>query len=185
MPTLRLPTRIRQVRSATFAAAVTLAVPGAISAQTPLETVKITAARSAEANALSEKAASLYSTSRKFKDAARLHMRAADLRAPGDAKGFDDLSMAAHLYWAAGDVSRAQESMERAAEHAAARGDIVAAARSYVDAGLLAIEDRHTDRVPELARKAELLASSPLLTEGQRAEIMRRVGSPKVAVGSP
>jgi len=182
---LRRPFPIRQARFAALAAAVALAAPGATSAQVPLERVNVTAARSAEADALSDKAAALYGSPRKFKDAARLHLRAADLRAADDARAYDDLNMAARLYWSAGDVSRAHEVMVRAAEQAAARGDVVAAATSYVDAGFLAIDERRTDLVPELALKARLLASSPLLTEGQRAEIMRRVGSPKVAVGSP
>jgi hypothetical protein len=173
-------TRRLSIAAAVAGVAATLALPATASAQMRLEPVRVTAARWAEANALTEKAVSLYSTPKKYKYAASLHMRAANLRAPGDSAGFMDLSMAGHLYRAAGDLLSARAAMERAAEHAAARGDVYNAAKAYVDAGFLAIEEHRSDRVPALALKAELLAKSPLLSDEQRASIMGRVGYSQV-----
>jgi len=167
-------TALRLARLSALVAPLTFLAPAA-GAQLR-DPVQITASRLAQANALSDRAASLYGSAKKFKQAATLHVRAADLRAPGDARGYEDLNMAGHLYRAAGDAGRAREAMERAAEQAAARGDVFAAAKSYVDAGYLAIEERRSDRVPALALKAELLAGSPLLSDEQRAAIMGRIG---------
>ena len=179
-------TRLTPTRHAQFAALLTavFALPAAAGAQLR-DPVEITASRVVKANALSDKAASMYSTPAKYKYAATLHVRAASLRAPGDPRGYEDLNMAGHLYYAAGAIWNAREAMERAAEHAVARGDVVAAAKSYVDAGYLAIEERRTDRVPALALKAELLARSPLITDEQRASIMNRVGYSQVVAMLP
>jgi len=183
-PTTRITT-LRRVRLATLAAAVAVAAPGAVDAQVRLERVRITAAHPAEADALTKQAVALHGRPGEYRRAATLHVRAANLRAPGDPKGYYDLNTAAHLYRAAGNVWRAREVMERAAEHAAARGDVVAAATSYVDAGYLAIEARRTDGVPALALKAELLAESPLISEEQRSSIRRRVGYSQVVAMAP
>ena len=178
-------TRRLSLAAAIAGVAVSLALPATASAQMRLDPVRVTASRVAEANALSDKALSFYSTPSKYKYAATLHLRAASLRAPSDAKGYEDLNMAAHLFRAAGAVWNAREAMEKAAAHAAARGDVVAAAKSYVDAGFLAIEERRTDRVPALAMKAELLAKSPLISDEQRASIMNRVGYSEVVAMIP
>jgi hypothetical protein len=183
-PTTRI-TALRSVRFATLAAAVALTAPATASAQVRLERVRITAAHSAEADALTKQAVALHGRPGEYRRAATLHMRAAHQRVPGDPKAYYDLNTAAHLYRAAGNVWRAREVMERAAEHAAARGDVVAAATSFVDAGYLAIEARNTDRVPALALKAELLAESPLISDEQRAMIMRRVGYEQVVAMIP
>ena len=175
---------MRHARALALLATAALALPAALGAQLR-DPVTVTAARAAEADALSAQAIALYSTPSKYKRAATLHVRAANRRAPGDPKGYEDLNMAGHLYYAAGAVWDAREAMERAAEHAAARGDVVAAAKCYVDAGYLAIEERRTDRVPALALKAELLAKSPLITDEQRATIMNRVGYSQVVAMIP
>ena len=180
MRSLHMHTRSHHITAAVAVLAASLALPSDGAAQARLEPVRVTAARSAEANELGARAESLYSTPTQWRHAASLHMRAANLRSVGDERGFHDLAMAAHLYRAAGDVGRARDAMQRAAEHAAERGDVFTAATSYVDAGLLALEERRDDRVPALALKAELLAKSPLLSSEQRAGIMNRIGYSQV-----
>jgi hypothetical protein len=138
--------------------------------------VRVTAKQTGEANDLERRAQALYGAPREWREAAFLQERAASLRGAGDTQAFEDLRMAAHIYRAAGDLGRARSAMERAGAHAAARGDVVNAANSYVDAGLLALEQKRDDKVKGLALKAELLANSPMLDELQRATIMNRIG---------
>lgn len=179
MRTLHTTTRSHCLTAVVATLAAALAFPSEGVTQARLEPVRVIA-RAAEASALAAQAESLYSTPRKWRKAASLHLRAAELRPIGDGSAVRDLSMAAHLYRAAGAEGRARAAMERAADQAAKRGDIFTAATAYVDAGFLALEARREDKVPALARKAELLAKSPLLTSEQRARIMSRVGYTQV-----
>ena len=179
MRSLHTTTRSRHLTAAAAVLAAALALPSTGAAQARLEPVRVIA-RAAEASALAAQAESLYGTPKKWRKAAGLHLRAAELRPVGDGSAIRDLSMAAHLYRAAGAEGRARTAMERAADQAAERGDVYTAATAYVDAGFLALEARRTDQVPALARKAVLLAKSPLLTSEQRARIMSRVGYEQV-----
>ena len=157
-------------------AALSAGVPAALHAQRALAPIRVTGERLAEADRLDSLAEALHSTPRQWREAARLHERAAGLRSAADPRGVAGFRMAAHLYRAAGDLGRARSAMERAGELAASRGDVVTAANTYVDAGLLALENRRDDQVDAMARKAEAMAYSPLLSELQRATIMNRVG---------
>ena len=168
--------RVMLASAAALIAALSAGAPVAIHGQGVLAPVRVTVDQGVEADALDRQAAERYGTPREWRTAARLHERAAALRGPADASASESLEMAAHLYRAAGDLGKARSAMERAASHAAARGDVVTAANAYVDAGLLALENGRDDQVATLARKAETIAYSPLLSELQRATIMNRVG---------
>jgi hypothetical protein len=149
---------------------VTLGLPGAASAQYQPPTV----ISSVKADSLHEAAAALVAAHR-YRDAARLHRRSADLRPAEDPLGFRCLSEAAALVYAAGDRSAARGDMARAAGHPLARGDLRGAALAYLDAAWIAQEQSKPRQVWELGHRAEMLAESPLLGVSDRAAIMQRI----------
>lgn len=153
--------------------AVLLAIvglPGTAPAQYRLPTI----VSSVTADSLHEAAAALVAAHR-YRDAARLHRRSAELRAADDALGFRCLSEAAALAYAAGDRSVARADMAKAAGHALTRGDLRTAALAYLDAAWIAQEQRNARQVWELGHRAEMLAESPLLGAADRAAILRRI----------
>ena len=173
---------------ATFAAVAVLALtasPVALRAQQALEPVKVHAGSSKVANpaadALAAEAAQHYATPKRWREAARLHRRAADLHGE-DPQAVAQLKMAAWLYGASKDYSAARLMMERAGDRAASVGDIDAAANAYVDAALFAIDEGRTDRLTPLVQRARVLADAPLLPEARRGAILQRIdGSPRLA----
>ncbi len=130
---------------------------------------------SVRADSLHEAAVSLAQTTHRWRDAARLHRRSAELRAAEDVHGFRCLTEAAALAYAAGDRSRARADMADAARHALDRGDLRAAALAYLDAAWIAQEQKDPREVWELGRRAEILAASPLLGWSDRAAILGRI----------
>lgn len=172
----------------TFAAIAILALgatPVAARAQQALDPVQVRAAASStanpEADAIAREAADRYGTPKRWREAARLHRRAAEIHGD-DAQAVPQLRMAAWLYSASGDLASARSMMERAGDRAAAVGDIDAAANAYVDAALFAIEEGRDDRLPALVQRARVLADAPLLPQTRRAAILQRIdGSPRLA----
>jgi hypothetical protein len=148
----------------------TVGLPGAASAQYRLPTI----VSSIQADSLHEAAAALV-TEHRWRDAARLHRRSAELRSADDPQGFHCLSEAAALAYATRDRSAARADMARAAEHALARGDLRAAALAYLDGAWIAQEQKNPGQVWELGHRAEMLAASPLLGSADRAAILRRI----------
>ena len=65
--------------------------------------------------------------------------------------------------------------MARAAESAVERGDVVLAAQSFSDAAIMAHETKQPARAWELGVRADVLTSSPLLTEAQRLALRERI----------
>lgn len=128
-----------------------------------------------QAERLEEQAAALYDTPAKFKEAARLHEQAAELRAAGDVKRVSNLRQAARLWYYAGSESRALHTMVRAADDAMAAGDVVTAATTYLDAAFLYREANQPAQANELIRKAQLLSTSPLITSRDRDAILGRI----------
>jgi hypothetical protein len=124
---------------------------------------------------LESRAQSMLPNPRRYGEAAKLYLRAADLRKAGDPRRVTDLVMASRLTYYDRNVTRARAIMERAADEALAAGDVVSAAHAYVDASFLAWEAGDNESVPRLVKKAELLASSPLLAERDRAAILARI----------
>lgn len=156
---------------------LTLALPAAAAAQYRLPTV----ISSFKADSLHEAAGALVAAHR-YRDAARLHRRSADLRPAEDPLGFRCLSEAAALVYASGDRSAARGDLARAADHALARGDLRNAALAYLDAAWIAQEQRNTRQVWELGHRAEMLAESPLLGSTDRAAILQRIKRPALAM---
>ena len=173
---------------ATFAAIAILAVaarPERAHAQQALEPVKVHAPSSRVANpsadALAALAGEQYATPKRWREAARLHRRAAELHGD-DPQAFAHYRMSAWLYGAAGDLANARAMMERAGERAASVGDIDAAANAYVDAALFALDGGREDRLPALVQRARVLADAPLLPDARRSAILQRIdGAPRLA----
>ena len=163
---------------ATLASRVSLAgallaivgLPGAAPAQYRLPTL----VSSVQADSLHEAAAALVASHR-WRDAARLHRRSAELRAADDPLAFRCLSEAAALAYATKDRSAARGDLAKAAGQALARGDLRAAALAYLDAAWIAQEQKNPRQVWELGHRAEMLADSPLLLASDRAAILQRI----------
>ena len=96
------------------------------------------------------------------------------MRPSDDSTGYRCLTTAAHLSYGAGDLSSAESDMTAAAAQAMARGDVEKAAQAYADAAWVANERKRPEQARTLARQAEALASSPLLSVPQRNGILRR-----------
>ena len=170
----------RYLSWAAVALVSTVGLPAAARAQQPLEPVRVTVIAT-EADTL-EARAHAYSArwndvrdKRTLRKAAALHERAAELRAPEDGRAFTNLQSAAILRYDAGQRAAAADLMERAADQAMARGDVLNAAGAYLDAAIVAIELRQGDRVREFARRGSLLMHSPLISPAQRGELFLRV----------
>ena len=164
------PTRTSRLAAAGVLLA-TLGLPAAAQAQYRLPTL----VSSVKADSLHSAAVELAMTTKRWGDAARLHRRAAELRAADDVNGFRCLSYAGALAYASGDRSRARNDMAAAARHALARGDLRAAALAYLDAAWIAQEQKNPRQVWEWGHRAELLADSPFLGSADRAVILRRI----------
>ena len=158
----------------------TLALPGAAAAQYQLPTV----ISSVKADSLHQAAAALVAAHR-YRDAARLHRRSAELRPAEDPMGFSCLSEAAALIYAAGDRSAARGDLARAADNALARGDLRNAALAYLDAAWIAQQQGNQKQVWGLGHRAEMLAESPLLGASDRAAILQRIKRPVLAMRLP
>jgi hypothetical protein len=163
----------------------TLIVPSMSAAQQELSRVQVDAQRAENENAradkLEEHARELYSTPSRFREAAKLHQRAALIRG-SDPRSAASFRSAAFAYNAARDNGLATQMMMKAAEQAALTGRIEEAADYYVDAALLAVEDSREDKVPAILSRMYAVLSAPLFPEDRRSEILDRVrGDTRVA----
>jgi len=148
----------------------TVGMPAAASAQYHLPTIVSTD----KADSLHNAAVQDAQTGR-WRQAASLYRRSAEFRAVEDPLGSYCLTQAAAVAYAAGDRSAARNDMAHAAERALARGDIKSAAMAYLDAAWIAQEQKKQDQVWNLGHRAEILATSPLLSETDRSAIQRRI----------
>ncbi len=155
----------------------TAGLPGAAAAQYRLPAI----VSSVKADSLHEAAVKLVTAGR-YRDAARVYRRSADFRAVEDPIGFQCLTNAAALAYAAGDRSAARTDMANAAERALARGDLRAAALAYLDAAWIAQEQQKPNQVWEFGHRAEILADSPLLSQSDRSAILQRIERAQLAM---
>jgi hypothetical protein len=119
--------------------------------------------------------ATVYAAAGRWADAARLHRRSAELRAPDDPQGFRCYQAASQLGYAVGNLSGSRTDMTRAANQALTRGDLLNAALAYVDAAWVAQAQNKPSKVWDLGRRAEMLAASPLLGSADRRAILGRI----------
>jgi hypothetical protein len=128
------------------------------------------------AEALRQKAESLFSQPRHWGRAARLLEQSAQLRSASDPDAFVCLMFAGRLRAGTGDFEGARVALEKAAVHAAARGALLDAAHAWIDAAHAAVEGQDMERAVALAERAQLLSGSPLLSASQVEQITRRIG---------
>ncbi len=128
----------------------------------------------ATADSLHDAANLMAQTTHRWRDAARLHRQSAHLRAANDSAGYRCLALAAQLSFTSKDLSSAERDMTAAAQQALTRGDVEKAAHAYADAAWVAQERKDRGQVWTLGRRAEVLASSPLLSPTQRMAIRQR-----------
>jgi hypothetical protein len=155
----------------------TLGLPAAATAQYRLPVL----IASARADSLHDAAVALVAAHR-WRDAAALHRRSAELRGAEDPLGFRCLKEAAALAYATGDRSRARSDLATAAGHALTRGDLRAAALAYLDAAWIAQEQGNPRQVWEYGHRAEMLADSPFLGSADRGAIRQRISRAPDAV---
>ena len=127
------------------------------------------------ARALREEAESLYSEPKQWRKAARLLERSADLRTDTDPEAYACLLAAGRIRAAIGDDAAAQQTLQRAGAHAAARGAVADAATAWIDAAYVAAKQGETATAMSLFARAELLLESPLLEATQRDALRRRL----------
>lgn len=153
--------------------AVALALPAAAQAEGPGigGTPDLDRAR-----ALKAQAESLYDQPKAWRKVARLLEESAALRTAEDAEAYDCLVYAGRIRASLGDSKDAKRLLEKAAEHALARGSVLDAAQAYVDAAFAAQASGDAGDVAEFAQRVKLLASSPLISETDRAQLLSRVG---------
>jgi hypothetical protein len=150
------------------------AVPATASAQQTLPAEVVRAQGKAEA--LTARATALIAdhfSKHTARRAARMHAEAAALYAAGSVQRFDCLYAAATLHYSGGELQEARAKVEQAAEQAMERGDVLRASRAWSDAATLAVAMRDTDAAATMTRRAEMLATSPLLSEAQRGELQQ------------
>lgn len=134
-----------------------------------------TMTRNPAADALSQEATALYSTPLRFREAAEMHTRAADMRSLDDPRRVGDLIMAGRLFVYSGDVEAGRRSMEQAAQTALVAGDLSEAGNIYVDAAFVALQGGNGSEARRLLRAAKWVASAPALSAGEARQINRRM----------
>lgn len=133
------------------------------------------------ANELHERAAALYETPARWREAAHILRQECELRSVDDPQAFGCFDMSAKLFFYVGDLTDARGMMAKAAEQALANGDVVQAANAYVNTAFIAQKQGNSSKLAAFRRKAELLASSPLLTAGQSSAIVDRLSREELA----
>jgi hypothetical protein len=103
-----------------------------------------------------------------------LYRAAAQLREDGDPQAVHDMVYAGRLAYYLRDLPAAMRDLESAAIHAMAGGDVIRAANIYTDAAWVAGKAGKTRDQRALAARAHRLANSPLLTDGDRAQVLDR-----------
>lgn len=165
----------RKMMSTAFVVLV-LATSGApAAAQTQLAMSTRSSGPIEKAEELERQAEALYTQPDRYADAARLHMRAVELRPVGDPERIRGLAMAGRLFFYAGKVEDALGAMEQGATAALSAGDVLNAANAFVDASHLAGQLGRVQDAERLNERARLLTNSPLLSETDRRHIAGRL----------
>jgi hypothetical protein len=130
-----------------------------------------------KAQQLQEQAEALFSQPKQWKKAVRLLEQSADLRGADDAGAYDCLLYAGRIRAAIGDFGGARSSLEKAAEHAMARGAIIDAANAYIDAAHAAVAGKDARGAQQLVDRAALLTDSPMLSAQQKTVLKARLAA--------
>ena len=152
-------------------AAIALASTAAAGQQVMSATIDETSA----ATRLHEQAMALREQPSQWRIAARLLQDAALARLPVDARRVDDLSLAGALFYRVKDMRHAEEAFDAAAAAALEFGQVANAARSYLNAAIVAKARGRPVEAAEFGHKAERLAQSPHHTVAECDRISGRI----------
>jgi len=131
----------------------------------------------ADPHEFESRAKSLFAYPKRYDEAIKLFLKAADTREVGDPVRVQDLVMASRLAYYRDDHGRSLALMRRAADEASSTGDVITAAHAYMDAAFIARLEGSAETVVQLVKKAELLAYSPLIGDKDRDGILVRIRS--------
>ena len=109
--------------------------------------------------------------------AAKLLRKAAALRPVGDPIAVKDLTAAGQLSYYAGDLRLAETTFKKAADAALRIGDVLTTAHALIDVAHVAIELRDASSALTSVERAQLLASSPHLSQSDRMRLMGRLNA--------
>ena len=155
--------------------AVGLASPALAQDRTMYELAPIDVDVMALANVLHDEVVALYETPERWKEAAELHLEAAE-SARGDAvAAFGGFDRAARLFFYVGEFGQARQAMEEALDIALATGDVVTSAHVAIDVAFIANREGYGGKKREAVRLARELAASTLVTDVDRADILVRI----------
>lgn len=113
--------------------------------------------------------------------AANRFRRAAALREEDDRQALTTLRMAGLMAYYHGDLRRSRSSFVELARRSKRLGEVDVAANAFLDAAVIAREQRDGEAFHGFLRSATLLAGSPQLTTAQREYLASRLGEPPVA----
>ena len=114
-------------------------------------------------------------------EAANLYERSAELRVDGDLLGATGFALSGRAYFFDGSPGRASRAWEEAGNRALIVGDVVGAARNFMQAAVAAREKGRETRAVELGWKAYHLTRSEALTARERTMIRQHL---EVTTGS-
>jgi hypothetical protein len=154
-----------------------MAAPGSASQYAETAVPSASRSKTIDPQEFESRAKSLFSNPKRYDEAIKLFLKAADTREVGDPVRVKDVIMASRLAYYREDMARSLSLMQRAADEAAATGDVLTAAHAYMDAAFLARGFTNADVVVALVKKAELLAYSPLISELDKEGILVRIRS--------
>lgn len=109
-----------------------------------------------------------------WREAARLHREAGQLREKGDMRAYVSFVHAARLYYHAGELRDSERMFEAAGERALDVGDVYNAAVAFLNGAAVAEENGRGRQAQQLGWRAEELSRSSLLNTVQRGDLLRR-----------
>jgi hypothetical protein len=127
------------------------------------------------ARELKAQAEALYSQPKQWKRAVRLLEQSASLREANDPEVYSCLVYASRIQANLGEMTAARINLEKAGEHALARGSVIEAAHAFIDAAHVAVAEGKTDIARTMVERATLLSESPLLSAEQKKSLTRRI----------
>jgi len=127
------------------------------------------------AKLLRAKAEALFDQPNEWRRATKLLEESAGLRAADDPEAYDCLLYAGRIRASLGDFGVATRLLERAGDHALARGAVMDAAQAYVDAAFAAKSAMDGTAAARLVSRAKLLTGSPMLSASQRGMLLARI----------
>lgn len=127
-----------------------------------------------QAEQMERQAAQMLDDIDNVKKAAKLYRNAAELRG-SHPDAVHSLVMAGTLAFYHGDERQSVRDLTKAGDTALEWGDVVAAAKAFLDAAWVANKDGEGQTAIDLVHRAQRLSQSPLIAQAERREIEARI----------